>query len=134
MAITTTFTRFTWASANSKSITHGANATSDALGAPATNCIGLQIELKANNGGTPASGDTVDFYLLQQLGNVDGGGAIYDTVKHAQFLGRLDTNLENPAQITLAINPTVANLELYAVNNASSNSITVSGGVLEKDG
>jgi hypothetical protein len=135
MAITNTFTEFKWSTAATKALTFGTNSTSDALGAPAQNAIAAQVQCKANNGGTPASGDTVDFFLLPTLGDVDGDSTTdYDTAKNAPvFLVRLDTFLENPAVGTVPVSAAMANCKIYAVNNSAARTITVSAGLLEKD-
>lgn len=52
--------------------------------ADATDCL---LQCKADNQGTPASGDTVDVYLRVTL----DGGTTYDTDEHMRWVMRLDT-------------------------------------------
>ena len=49
----------TWSSSNSVSVSAGSTQASDAASFSAT-AFAAMITLKADNGGTPASGDTVD--------------------------------------------------------------------------
>lgn len=120
-----------WAGASSLSIAAAANATSDVF-TFSTNGSFVHIQLKAKNDGTPAAGDTVDFFLLLTCGDPDGAGADeYDTVNHAIPLGTLDTNSEDPALRTVNC-PMVKGGRLYAVNNSAGRAITVSACILEK--
>ena len=121
----------TWAAANSISIAFGNNATSDVF---TFSTIGsfAHIQIKAKNDGTPAAGDTVDFFLLLTCGDPDGAGADeYDTVDHALPLGTLNTFLDDPALRTVNC-PMVKGGKLYAVNNSAGRAITVSACILEK--
>lgn len=123
--------QITWSAANSQSIAATANATSDVF-TFSTNGSFAHIQIKADNDGTPAAGDTVDFFLLLACGDPDGAGADeYDTVNHAIPLGTLDTNSEDPALRTVNC-PMVKGGKLYAVNNSAGRAITVSACILEK--
>lgn len=123
--------QITWSAANSLSIGFGANATSDVF-AFSTNGSFAHIQLKADNNGTPAGGDTVSFFLLLTCGDPDGAGADeYDTVNHAIPLGTLDTDSEDPVLRTVNC-PMVKGGKLYAVNNSAGRAITVSACTLEK--
>ena len=69
--------------------------------ADATDCT---LQVKVDNQGTPASGDTVAVYLRASL----DGGTTYDTDEHMQFITLVDTygaNTpgEDPATRTLKI-------------------------------
>lgn len=120
-----------WSTANSLSIAAGANATSDVFAFSANGSF-AHIQIKAKNDGTPAAGDTVDFFLLLTCGDPDGAGADeYDTVGHAIPLGTLDTDAEDPALRTVNC-PMVLGGRLYAVNNSAGRAITVSACILEK--
>jgi len=120
-----------WTAANSISIAFGNNATSDVF-AFSTNGSFAHTQLKADNDGAAAAGDTVDFFLLLTCGDPDGAGADeYDTVNHAIPLGTLDTNSEDPAIRTVNC-PMVKGGRLYAVNNSAGRAITVSACILEK--
>lgn len=126
--------------AASKSVSSGGNATSDAITVSTAISSKLVVEryvlLKADNGGTPASGDTVDFYLLTEIGDPDADPDSVDeftTAGHGLFLYQLDTNTEDPAISPVVAIPSCDSAKIYAVNNAASNSITVSGQMLEVD-
>lgn len=135
MAITHNATDVTWpTAANSISVTFGSNQTSEEFNLDDT-CVAAQIELKADNAGTPAAGDVIDFYLLQTLGDPDGaepGTDEFDTTGHARFLGQIDTNTEDPGIKTVALPIPSKGCKIYAVSGAASNSITVSATVLEQ--
>ena len=120
-----------WSTSNSTSISSSSNATSDEIDLSATAFAG-GLTLKADNGGTPTSGDTVDFYWLQTAGDPDGASTEeYATSGHGQFLGRLDTNTEDPAILHVPVDVSGIKAKLYAESNAASNSITVSAELVE---
>ena len=121
----------TWSASNSASVTAGGSQTSDAVTASST-MVDQGIMVKADNAGTPASGDTVDFYLLPTTGDPDGAGSDeYVTAGHGYYLGQVDTNLEDPAIAYYEIPSAMKGWELYAASNAASNSITVSAAAYE---
>jgi hypothetical protein len=92
MASSRVETQITWSSASSLSVSSASNGTSDAFTFDASDWAGA-IQLSADNNGTPASGDTVDFYVLWTSGDILGDtGSDYDTVEHAQKLCTLDTD------------------------------------------
>jgi len=132
MAITRTETQVTWSAASSTSVSSGGTATSDEVNLDAT-CVAAQVHLKADNGGTPASGDTIDFYVLQTGGDPDGASTDeFDTAGHAVFLGSADTNDEDPAILTVPLPIPQKGGKIYASSNAASNSITVSATITEQ--
>jgi len=134
MAITHTETRIQWSSSDTTSITSGSNATSDAVTVDATT-FQASVTLKADNASTPASGDTIDVWLLGSAGDPDGTGTHeYATTEQGLFIGTLDTNADDAAIRTFQIPMPLQNLKLYAVSNAASNSITFSGVLLEQRG
>lgn len=132
MAVSVTEVQVTWpTAANSTSVSAASSVTSETATLDGST-ISRSIQLKADNAGTPASGDTVDFYALYTLGDPDGAGADeYDTAGHAAFLGRIDTNTEDPGILTVEILPTAKGVKIYAVNNSGGRAITVSATVLE---
>lgn len=134
MALTRQETQVTWPTAvNSIAVAAASAQLSELVTLDAT-CIDASITLKALNGGTPASGDTVDFYLATSSGDPDGAAA-YEypaNVAHMRHLGRIDTNLQNPDVLTVKIPSAPVNGYVYAVNNASANSITVSATIEEQ--
>ena len=133
MAITRTETQVTWSASNSVSVSAGGNQTSDEINLDAT-CVAAQISLKADNSTTPAADDQIDFYLLQTSGDPDGASTDeFDTVGHATFLARLDTNDEDPAGKTVALPIPQKGAKLYATgaDSGSTNAVTVSATITE---
>ena len=95
--------------------------------------VQASVEVKANTGGTPASGDTVEFYLLATIGNPDNVSDIeYASTDHGIFLATLDTNTDNPAVKIITIPMPLLGGIIYAKSNASANSITISTIILEQ--
>jgi hypothetical protein len=134
MAITVNEVQVTWSASSSVSVSAGGNQTSDVATIDQT-CFQATIMLKADNGGTPAAGDTVSFYLLASLGDPDGAStAEYGTTVQDIPLGTLDTNADDPAIMTVTIPMPLVTCKVYAVSGASSNSITVSATILEQRG
>jgi len=131
MAIARSEIQVKWATADSVSVAAAGTQTSDVI-TPSANAVKMQITMKANNAGTPASGDTVDFYLMRTSGDPDGAATDeYDTAGHAGFLAQLDTNTENPAIKTVDIPVAWKGAKLYVKSNAATNSITVSAAIYE---
>lgn len=130
MAVSKTERQIKWATANTKSVTAGGNATSDAIGAIVAAEVENTQTVKADNAGTPADGDTIDVYLVQTAGDPDAdpdSANEYPDTNHLIFLGQLDTFTSDPAIKTVSF-PTVGieDYKLYVESNAASNSITVS--------
>jgi len=134
MPITTNEVQVLWSASASQSVTASSNATSDAFSINQT-CFQASIELKADNESTPGAGDTVTFYLLATLGDPDGATTDeYGTTTQDIPLGTLDTNADDPAIRTVHLGMPLKGGKIYAVNNASSNAITVSACILEQRG
>lgn len=128
MAISKNRQQIEWSSSDSTSVSSGSTATSDAVTPSATVFRG-SVQIKADNGGTPASGDTLDVYILYTTGDPDAdpdSSDEYDTAAHGEYLFELDTNAEDPAIKTAEINVACKGFKIYVENNASSNSITAS--------
>ena len=131
MAISKSNTQVTWSSATSKSVSSSGNETSDAH-TFSSNSVTAMITIKANPGGTPASGDTVDFFLLYTTGDPDAASSDeYDTAGHGMHIATLDTNTDNPAIKTVEIPVSAKGFKVYAKNNDSNSAITVSAEVYE---
>lgn len=127
MAISKSETQIQWSAANSLSVSSSSTGTSDSASIGAT-VIDGSVQLKADNDGTPASGDTVDFYALFTNGDPDGASTDeFDTAEQGTLLAVLDTNSDDPAIATVPL-PTVSakSVKIYAVNNSSGRAITVS--------
>lgn len=122
-----------WGGSNSTSVSGGGSATSDIANIDDT-AFQAQIELKADHGGTPGSGDTVDIWLLQTLGDPDGTGTDeYETDEQGTFLANLDTNADDPAISVVELPIPSAGVKVKAKNNAGE-SVTVSATILEQTG
>lgn len=136
MAVASNELQILWSSSASVSVTAGSNQTSDAISFSATAFAAL-ITLKADNAGTPASGDTVDVYACISAGDPDGASTSEYPLddSHGIFLGCLDTYTpgEDPAVMSVSI-PVGVSIKIYAASNAASNAITVSACINEKTG
>ena len=135
MAIAKNEIQIQWSSSNSTSVTAGSNATSDAFTFSSTLLPGgAGILLKADNNGTPASGDTVAFFILLTCGDPDGATTDeYATDEHTIPVV-LDTNSVDPALKYIEIPAAAKGGKLYAENNAGTNAITVSACIQEITG
>jgi len=132
MAVANNEQQVTWSSSNSVSVSAGGSQTSDAVSFSAT-AFDAMITLKADNNGTPASGDTVDFYALLSCGDPDGASSDEYPNDNSDgiFLARLDTDADDPAIATVGL-PVGKGAKVYAKSDASSNAITVSACINEK--
>lgn len=92
MASSVNETGLTWdAGSNSKTVSSSTVVWTDAATLNAEDWDG-SVQVSADNAGTPASGDVCDVYAAWSNGDILGdSGDDFDTVEHAQFLGRLDT-------------------------------------------
>lgn len=129
MASSRVETGITWSSAAYTDITSGSNATSDAFAFNVEDWD-ASLTLYADNQGTPASGDTVDVYVLWTSGSVDGSaGDDYDTPKGGRWVARLNTystdaDGEDPQQKTIELtNIAAKGLKVYAKNNSGGRTI-----------
>ena len=131
MAITKAEIQVQWSAANSVSIAAGASSVSDAFTFDAASFKG-DVQFKADNNGTPAAGDTVDFYLLPTLGDPDGASDDeYASNGHGIFLGRIDTNTEDPGVLVVGGLPAPKGGKIRGVNNSAGRAITVSACLYE---
>ena len=131
MAISKSNTQVTWSSATSKAVGSSSNETSDAH-TFSSNSVTAMITVKADLSGTPASGDTVDFFLLYTTGDPDAASSDeYDSVGHGMHIASLDTNADDPAIKTVEIPVSAKGFKVYAKNNDPNATITVSAEVYE---
>lgn len=133
MTITRAESQVTWpTAANSKSVAAGVTETSEITTLDAT-CVSGAITCKADNAGTPAVGDLIDFYLAGSCGDPDGTGTDeYPTdIENMVFLCQIDTNDTDADSKTVRLPVVPQNLKVVAVSGASSNSITVSATIEE---
>jgi hypothetical protein len=135
MAITTESAQVQWSAANSVSVAASGTQTSDAVSIPDTAFAG-EITLKADNDDTPSSGDTITFKILYTCGDPDGTSSDeYDTDDNAPVAAVLDTNVDEPAVITIKLaNIAAKGFKVYAKNNNASHAITVSAEARFKKG
>jgi len=135
MAITRAQNQVKWAAANSLSVGAGLNANSDLITFDPS-ATAASITLKVVNGGTPAAGDTVDFYLRYSSGDPDADPdvaiehASADSA-HAEFLGRIDVGVVGTNLRDAGIRAVPQNAILYVESNAAS-AVTVSAIIEEQ--
>ena len=114
-----------------KSISSSSNATSDAHTLSST-AVSAMLTLKADYGASASSSDTIDFYLLFTTGDPDGAGADeYDTTGHGMHVATLSLSTDDPSQKTVEIPVSAKGFKLYAVNNSSSSTMTVSAEIYQ---
>jgi hypothetical protein len=132
MALANNEIQIQWSGANSVSVSAGGNQTSDTFSFSQT-AIDAMITLKADNAGTPASGDTVEFYLLATCGDPDGSGSDEFPLNNSDgiLLAVLDTYANDPTVRTVAC-PIAKGGKLFAKNYSSGRAIAVSACVNEK--
>lgn len=124
--------------ADSKSISSGGNATSDTETLNQTinsskTVIARRLQVKADNDGTPAAGDTATIYPQMTIGDPDGASTNeFDTDDQAVPVV-LDTNENDPSIGSIDLPIAALELKLYAENDSGGRAITVSGTVLEID-
>ena len=95
MASSRNETQITWSSASSVTVSSATAVTSDAFAFDAEDWE-ADLHVYADNQGTPASGDTADFYVAYSSGDILGdSGDDYATTEHAEFICRLDTYSTN---------------------------------------
>jgi len=133
MAIANNEQQVTWSASSSVSVSSGSNQTSDVV-TLSTTCYDAMITIKADNAGTPASGDIISVYVLLSCGDPDGAGsAEYPTdADDGMFLCALDTYVQDPIIKTVSLPVAAPTLKIFAANAASSNSITFSCCINEK--
>lgn len=122
-----------WSTANSVSVSAGGSQTSDAASLSATG-VAVHIMVKADNAGTPASGDTITCWWLCTTGDPDADADSadeYSTGTQGTLLGVLDTNTDDPAIGGAWPLPLTQGGKLYVESGAGSNSITVSAQIEE---
>ena len=129
MAISKTERQIKWSAAVTLSIAAAGNGTSDAI-APAADELKTKLTFRAKNNGTPVSGDTVEFWLLETAGDPDTDPDTVDqyaTTHQKIFLCKLDTFVIDPDIATVEFSTAgCEGYKIYAVNNSATNGITVS--------
>ncbi len=124
--------------AATKSIAAGGNATSEIVVA-VTDCVEIEVQCRADNDGTPASGDTVTFKALTTTGDVDANPDVtndFATTDGVNALTLLDvsTAAKDPAQSgLLSLAPGTIEFKIHALNNSAGRAITVSAQARQQD-
>lgn len=132
MALGNTEIQVQWSSSDSLSVTAATTSASDAF-TFAAGAIEAMVTLKADNAGTPASGDVVEFYAALSCGDPDGASTEeYPTaVAHMIYLGTIDTYAQDAECLTVSL-PVAVKGKIVAKNTAASNAIVVSGCINQK--
>lgn len=135
MALAHNEIQLTWSGSNDGTVPHdGTQSNTSDTASMADTAFQAQIELKADNTDTPASGDTVDFWLEQTLGDPDGTGSDeFETDEQGTFLASLDTNADDPAVSVVELPVPSKQVKVKAKNQQAFNS-TVSAIILEQTG
>lgn len=95
MASSVNETGVAWSSSASVTVSSSTVVWSDPITLNVEDWDG-SLQVNADNAGTPASGDVCDVYVAWTNGDVLGdSGDDYDSVEHAEFVGRLDTYTSN---------------------------------------
>lgn len=88
-------TQITWSAANSVTVSSATVVASDAFAFNAEDWDG-ELQINADNAGTPASGDVCDVFVAYSTGDILGdSGDDFATPEHAEFAMRLDTYATN---------------------------------------
>jgi len=126
MGLATSQHQVTWSASNSASVAAGGNATSDAKTIDGAMTAG-SVTIKADNGGTPASGDILEVRILYTNGDPDAEADSADEYDNRGSVPPvlLDTYDADPAIVTLPL-MVAKSYKIDAVSQAASNSITVS--------
>lgn len=134
MAITTQEIQVQWSAADSASVAAGNALDSDEITFTSGTVFQARVQCKADNSGTPTSGDVVKFYLLEGLGDPDGSGSLeFASSEHGIHLITLDTNVEDPAQSVVWLPGPFNKAKIRAVNDGAS-AATVSCLIFEQNG
>lgn len=134
MPLTKQDTQVKWSASDSVSVTAGGSQTSDEV-AIADNAISAMLHLKADNSGTPASGDRILVKILANCQDPDADPDSADEFATQEVVGTikvLDTNLVDPALDSIPIPTTLKSFKVYMESEAASNAITVSAQLREQ--
>lgn len=129
-----------WSAASSITLSSATRQVSDAVTLNVEDWDG-EIQVYADNQGTPASGDVVDCYIHYTTGDVLGdSGDDYPTNEHAEFLCRLDTFAtntpgEDPASRAVPIRTTAKGFKISVESpNAATRNVVVRARVITHRG
>ena len=129
MAFGQSTSQIQWSSSDTKSVAGGGTENSDDFTANSGN-VAAEIQVHADHSGTPASGDTIDFYL-QRKGDPDQDTTDeYDN--QGDYIGTVDLNDDDPAVKTIPVFLMQGKTyRLTAVNNDADTAITVAARLTE---
>ena len=133
MGITTEVNTVQWGAVDSKSVALSTVENADDYTFDVT-CVQAVIQLKVDNAGTPADGDTVDFYASLKGDPDNDASDEYDTV--GNFLTTLDTYATSggtdPCVKSMAFYPLPGQIYRFIADNQSAASaMTVSMQITE---
>jgi hypothetical protein len=134
MALSRQEVQVKWSASDSTSVSSASTATSDEVSIDATS-VARELYVKADNGGTPAAGDTIEIRILANAGDPDADADSADefgTSENAVVVAVLDTNAEDPVVYGPIPIPFGQSFKVHVTNNAASNSITVSAQMNEQ--
>jgi hypothetical protein len=95
MAATRNETQITWSSASSVTVSSATVVWSDPLLFHVDDWE-AEVQVHADNAGTPASGDVCNVFIAYTTGDILGdSGNDYATVEHSEFVTQLDTLATN---------------------------------------
>lgn len=138
MAISKAEGQITWSAANTLSVAAASTSAASDIYTPDATAGRVFAQFKADNDGTPATGDTIDFFLLTEVGDIDAtGGDDYTTQEdaHRLLLFTLIVNATDggadPAVSPVVEIPIATSYKFQMRNNSAGRAITGSIRVLE---
>lgn len=129
MAITSETNQVTWSASNTKSVASSGVETSDDYAFDA-NTFEATLVCKANNSGTPASGDILSIYA--QIKEDPDQDSTDEYANQMDFVGALNTNLDNPAVARIVMSVEPGKTYRFAMENDGASAITGSIRITEK--
>lgn len=128
MALAKAQSQITWSTSDTVSVGSSSSDTSDEQSI-SDDAVAGELTVKADNAGTPASGDVLDVKILYNNGDPDAdpdSADEFDTSANARVVRKLDTNSEDPVIVSIPIRISAKSFKVFVENQASSNSITAS--------
>ena len=114
MANARTETQVTWSTASNITLDDNVWHLSDEM-AINSSTFSILVQLDANNGSTPQTGDVVETKVLYTVGDIlEDSGNDYDTKEHGQYLRLLDTFIEDPARTSVQLSIAPGNFKIAA--------------------
>jgi len=136
MASSRVETQITWSSASSVTVSSATVVWSDAFSYNAEDWD-AELQVNADNAGTPASGDTCSVYVAYTTGDILGDtGDDFSSAEHSEFVMMLDTYAtntpgEDPANRTSPLRTAAKAFKVgVSCPNAASRNIVVRARVI----